>query len=402
MESFPTINFEKDKLNVKNKSRYNIFSWRGQFTPEFIEYIIRNFAKTTETVFDPFCGSGTVLLESTRHDIASIGFEINPAAYTMARFISLAALPVYERKSLCATLQRRIISLIGAYHDIPLFETQASFQSSYRNLIHFAYDLLLKIDDKNEKIIALACLFHAEGKVLDTLGIAIFRSLEIVKTKLINLPFAKKPIFVNLCDARISHLYLPKLVDLIITSPPYINVFNYHQNYRAIMEVLGFNLLKVKDSEIGSNRRNRSNRFRTVVQYALDMEIALNSFARSLRKDGILVIVVGRESRVRSIPFLNSSILLQLIESMNIYKTLAIPERVFKNRFGMNIIEDILILQVCGVPPQQGNAKHIAQQHLLTALHNAQGDVANDIKDALIQIDSIQPSPIFDKNEIIL
>ena len=61
-------------------------------------------------------------------------------------------------------------------------------------------------------------------------------------------------------------------VDLVITSPPYINVFNYHQNYRAILEVLGFDLLKVAESEIGQPAKNRANRFRTVVQYTLNFD----------------------------------------------------------------------------------------------------------------------------------
>lgn len=402
MKTAAEISFDQDKLNVTSKTRSNIFNWRGQFTPEFVEYIINTFSKTANTTFDPFCGSGTVLLESARHGLASTGFEINPAAYAMARFISLATLSQTERKSLCASLQERFASLIGTYHDLPLFESKATFRSSYKNLIHFAEDLLSNIDNKNEKVIALACLFHAESNGRGTLGVKLSRSLEIVTAKLNSLPFAEKPIVAALCDARMAHLRLHTPVDLIITSPPYINVFNYHQNYRSIMEVLGFNLLKVADSEIGSNRKNRGNRFRTVVQYALDMETALDSFAHSLRKNGILVLVVGRESRVRGIPFLNSSILLQITEEMGAYKKLATPERVFTNRFGMNIKEDILVLQMCGVPSQHGNARHIAQQHLQTAFHIAQGDIADDINDALTQIATIKPSPIFDKKGIIL
>jgi hypothetical protein len=66
--------------------------------------------------------------------------------------------------------------------------------------------------------------------------------------------------------------------ELIVTSPPYINVFNYHQNHRAILELLGFDLAATSAaSELGSNRKNRGNRFRTVIQYALDMEAALES-----------------------------------------------------------------------------------------------------------------------------
>ena len=402
METTTKLVFDQDKLNVTSKKRSNIFNWRGQFTPEFVEYIIKTFAKTANTTFDPFCGSGTVLLESARYGLASTGFEINPAAYAMARFISLATLSQAERKMLCASLKERIISLIGTYHDLPLFESKASFRSRYKNLLDFARELLPRIDNKDEKVIAIACLFHAERNGRDTLGVAVFRSLEIVTAKLNSLPFAKKPIVADLCDARLSHLRLHTPVDLIITSPPYINVFNYHQNYRSIMEILGFNILKVAESEIGSNRKNRGNRFRTVIQYALDMEASLDSFARCLRKNGIIVLVVGRESRVRRIPFFNSSILLQIAEAMGAYKKIATLERVFINRFGTNIKEDILVFQVCGVPSQLGNARHIARQHLLTALKNAQGDIADDINNALNLIDTIEPSPIFDKKEIIL
>jgi len=401
MKTTAAISFDQKKLNVTSKTRSNIFNWRGQFTPEFVEYIINTFAKATNTILDPFCGSGTVLLESARHGIASIGFEINPAAYAMARFISLATLSQADRKRLCDSLKERIVSIIGTYHDLPLFEPESTFRKSYKNLTHFAGNLLSKLDNKNEKVIALACLFHAESNKRDSLGVTISRSLEIVTAKLNSLPFTQKSIVASLCDARMSHLYINTPIDLIITSPPYINVFNYHQNYRSIMEILGFNLLKVAASEIGSNRKNRGNRFKTVVQYALDMEKALNSFAHSLRKNGILVLVVGRESRVRGIPFFNSSILLQIAEEMNAYKRLATSERVFINRFGISIKEDILVLQVSGMPPQNGNVRDIVKQHLLKALNIAKGEIADDVNDALSQIATIKPSPIFDKKGVI-
>ncbi|MEW6419318.1 MAG: DNA methyltransferase [Nitrospirota bacterium] len=401
MKTTDEIRFDQAKLNVMCKTRSNIFRWRGQFTPEFVEYIINTFAYNVEKTFDPFCGSGTVLLESARLGLSSTGFEINPAAYAMARFISLATLSQPERKRLYDSLQERIESLIGAYHDLPLFQAESNFRDSYKNLIHFAAELLSKIDNRNEKVIALNCLFHAENNGTGALGTKLRRSLEIIRVKLIGLPFAQKPISASLCDARLAHERLRESVDLIVTSPPYINVFNYHQNYRSIMEAMGFNLLKVADSEIGSNRKNRGNRFRTVVQYALDMESALDSFARSLRRNGLLVLVVGRESRVRGIPFSNSAILLQIAEELGVYEKLATPERVFTNRFGMSIKEDILVLKMCGSSPHVGNARNIANLYLQKALVSAQGDIAEDINDALAQIMTIHPSPIFNKKEII-
>ena len=100
------------------------------------------------------------------------------------------------------------------------------------------------------------------------------------------------------------------LIALMIDDPmlPYINVFNYHQNHRAILEVLGWDMLEVAYSEIGSNRKNRGNRFKTVIQYCLDMELTLKSFWECLENDGLVIFVIGRESNVRKIPFYNGVI----------------------------------------------------------------------------------------------
>ena len=79
----------QEKLDVVIKKRSNLFNWRGQFTPEFVEYVLHNFSKTGDHILDPFSGSGTVLLESARLNLQATGFEINPAAYTMSKFFTL-------------------------------------------------------------------------------------------------------------------------------------------------------------------------------------------------------------------------------------------------------------------------------------------------------------------------
>ena len=51
-------------LNLKERSRTSLFPWRGQFSPQLIEILLNNFAKTNSIVLDPFVGSGTTLFES--------------------------------------------------------------------------------------------------------------------------------------------------------------------------------------------------------------------------------------------------------------------------------------------------------------------------------------------------
>lgn len=96
-----------------------------------------------------------------------------------------------------------------------------------------------------------------------------------------NLPYNNSFIQVGLNGARKISLSSNSIV-FILTLPPYINVINYHQQYRSTVEQLGCNVLKVAKTEIGSNWKNRSNRFLTVIQYCLDMDQAIKEMHKVL------------------------------------------------------------------------------------------------------------------------
>jgi len=389
------------KLNVIDKRRSNIFNWRGQFTPEFIEYLLDTFALTSYITFDPFCGSGTVLLESARKNLCSIGHEINPAAYAMARFITLSNLSYSNRQHLAAAAMSHVEPLIGSYSTLPLLEPKSDYREQYANLLHFAKELISRITVKNELVICLNALFDAESTGNGKLVQSIRKSFSGTIQKLYALPEADMKLSVGLCDARRSHEHLTDSIDLIITSPPYINVFNYHQNYRAIMELLGFDILKVAESEIGSNRKNRGNRFKTVIQYTLDMGETITSLVQCLKNNGILILIVGRESNVRGIPFSNSRILLELAESIGAFDKVVLHERAFINRFGKNIKEDIIVLRKNNQLLRKYAAHDIARSHLDKALSVASGDVADNIREAISTLESISPSPFLCKEGFI-
>ena len=132
------------------------------------------------------------------------------------------------------------------------------------------------------------------------------------------------------------------MADLVITSPPYINVHNYHEQYRQSVETLGWRLLRVAQSEIGANRKHRVNRFLTVIQYCLDMTLALSEMARVCKPGARIILVVGRESTVRGISFDNGEIVARAGAECAGLPLLTRQERVFTNRFGERIYEDLL------------------------------------------------------------
>jgi hypothetical protein len=196
------------------------------------------------------------------------------------------------------------------------------------------------------------------------------------------------------CDARA--LPLPDhCADLVITSPPYVNVFNYHQHYRRSVEALGWDLLAVARSEIGSNRKNRGNRFLTVIQYCLDMAAVLGELRRACKPQARIILVVGRESNVRKTRFFNGEIVARLAERSAGYRLQARQERVFQNRFGERIFEDILHL--APGPPNGATTPpaEIAREALTAARSRAPEESLGDLNNALEALEEVEPSPIY-------
>lgn len=249
----------------------------------------------------------------------------------------------------------------------------------------------------------LNILFQSEKDKNLTLKTSILKSFEYIKKSLLDLPFTKQPINAILKDARSSGEELKNKIDLIVTSPPYINVFNYHQNHRAIVEEFKFDILKVAQSEFGSNRKNRSNRFKTVIQYCLDMELAIRAFWTSLKSNGKIVLVLGRESNVRNTAFYNGKLIIEILEASKGFQDIKILERKFTNKFGANIKEDIIIAsKSTNALADLRFGRNIALKHLEENLKYTTGEIQNDIFDAIKNSDQILPSPLFNPKNVIL
>ncbi len=56
---------DRQKLDVTNKTRSNIFGWRGKFTSEFVAYLLDEANEGTGLVVDPICGGDAASLERT-------------------------------------------------------------------------------------------------------------------------------------------------------------------------------------------------------------------------------------------------------------------------------------------------------------------------------------------------
>lgn len=186
-------------------------------------------------------------------------------------------------------------------------------------------------------------------------------------------------------------------IDLVLTSPPYINVFNYHQQYRPAVEALGHDVLEAARSEIGSNRKHRMNRFLTVIQYAIDMDAVIAEMKRVLITGGRMIFVLGRESRVRGVPILNGDLFCEVATRAAGLRVVMRQERAFMNRFGERIVEDILHFELgdSAVSYPTSKARHIGREYLERLLPTAAGEIKSDIAAAIESSESVLPSPLF-------
>jgi adenine-specific DNA methylase len=77
-------------LNIEEKKRSNLFTWRGQFSPQLIESILSSYCPMGSVILDPFAGSGTVLFEAAGMELSAFGFEINPSAWSFCKLYEFA------------------------------------------------------------------------------------------------------------------------------------------------------------------------------------------------------------------------------------------------------------------------------------------------------------------------
>lgn len=379
-----TKSISQDSLNIEARERMNLFPWNGQFSPQLIEVLLKTFTSRGQCVLDPFAGSGTVLAEAGRLGNAAFGTEINPAAYKFAKTYELINAPHDARATILSHLERLLADLLTG----DLF----SHQRSGEELQNALSEKMRSISDEQTRNLfeGFLLLLDYKYRAFDTARLRVVWNR--FKMTIVNLPYSPARIEAAHADAR--SLPLPgQSVDFVVTSPPYINVFNYHQQYRASAESLGWNLLSIAQSEIGSNRKHRKNRFLTVTQYILDMELALKELMRVCKPNARIVLVMGRESNVRKTKFLNGEIMANIGVRCLGLKIDRRQERVFRNRFGLNIFEDII--HFINAPGSLATDPYtIAEEALLQAKAYAPQESLSDLNAALQDLRAVRPSPL--------
>lgn len=383
----------QDRLNIEAKSRSNLFPWNGQFSPQLVHSFLESYASAGDRVADCFLGSGTVLVEAGSLGLQAFGAEINPAAFKMAQTYTFINLDQRTRQVTIDTVDERLFRNFGG---LCLFTDSGDDQAT--DIRARLVNIWLGESDAKCRLLMETMIVLLDFYKAELTSEKVLATWQKLRRRVERLPYSEAKIELANCDAR--HLPLATgSVDLVITSPPYINVFNYHQQYRASVEAMGWDLLHVARSEMGSNRKNRGNRFLTVIQYCLDITQSLGEVRRTCSPSARIIFVVGRESNVRKTPFFNGDIVAQLGVRCVGLGTECRQERVFTNRFGAQIYEDIIHFRPGNAYRCESPAA-IAKEILKAALARSPEESQPDLRDAIARVSEIVPSPLYQPSHV--
>jgi len=397
---YDRVSITQEHLDLANKFRTSIFPWRGQFSPELVELFLDKYSQDTSVVLDPFVGSGTTLFEAARKGLTCYATEINPSAFEMASTAYFVNLPLAERKKVIQTAVAFVEDCIRPF-TWNLFSYQDQElppQQVFNDSEELVFKTMLQQTEDEPLVYSLLvnAIIRYMSYPIPRTETDFLRALQEHAKIVKSIPYSKRACKVFHADARC--IPLPdQSVDLIITSPPYINVFNYHQNNRPAMELIGWDLLTIARSEIGSNRKNRQNRFLTVVQYILDMLDVLKEMRRLLSAGGRAIIVVGRESNIRGLSFKNGLLVAAIALGATDFHFEARQERKFKNKFGEIIYEDILHLipGASRTVAEDNFARSLAAWSLLEVSKTADKQTYEEVLEAKQRVYAVQKSPLF-------
>ena len=271
------MNIENNSVYLINQSNindytHNYFKYPCKFIPEIPRWAIKKYATEGTIIFDPFSGSGTTLLESIINGYDSYGTEIDDVAKLLIK-VKATKLTTSEVEEMSMIVDNIIDRIEEDSTNIIIPDINNMnhwFPDENINQLGQIRFYINQINNKNIKDFLLICLAsiirkcsfaddsspkpYVSSKVKKIPSNpkkefkVIYEKYKIGMEKLIELNNENSALIVkgNALDVN-----LDKKVDLIITSPPYINAFDYARTMRLENLWLGY----LTESEITKKKK---------------------------------------------------------------------------------------------------------------------------------------------------
>ena len=273
----------------RTKHVHRLHPYLGKFIPQLVEIFLRKYRP--RLVYDPFAGSGTTLVEASALGIDSIGTDVSAFNVLLSKVKTadynipllekeiygiLSRLDTYKIKfSKDRKVNKLFLTKNRYIQDWFAPNTQRELLCYLRLIKDYTYQDLLKIAlsrsarsarlvthydldfPKEPQAKPYYCYKHnrtcqpveeaykfLSRYTIDTLD----RVKEFSKIK------TKAKVVVKHADSR--EVELPKGIDMVFTSPPYIGLIDYHEQHKYAYELLG--LKNNETREIGPAKNGQS------------------------------------------------------------------------------------------------------------------------------------------------
>jgi SAM-dependent methyltransferase len=300
---------------------HGFHSYPARMHPETATRLVRGLSKAQEHVLDPFCGSGTVVVESRLAGRRATGVDLNPLAVELTWLKSGGLAPgdlpelassaqevtlhAEARRSKKAGPSRRygradrelfsvhvLLELDGLRHGI---ETLAPRPPIRRALGLVLSSLLTKVSlragDTSERLEARRLAAGYTVRLFQRRTELLARQLEEFWEK---VPPATPPAQVELGDARHLSSVPPASVDLVVTSPPYPGLYDYHAQHAVRMRWLGLDSQALERAELGAKRRLLAgDPENALAEWERELRAVLGALGRVVRPSGVVAVVLG-------------------------------------------------------------------------------------------------------------
>ena len=294
---------------VSHSGIEGLHPYPAKFVAELPRTLLNILPIPAETaVLDPFCGSGTTLVESQRHGLASVGIDVNPIACLMSQVKTESVPPglVETARDVLDRAQRERDPAIPAIPNLdhwfrrPVQKALAALTSAltavpteYQAPLRLALSsIIVRVSNQEsdtryaavEKQVAAEDVFRGFAQ-------ATRRISDVLQKR----PYPLVPATVLEADTlALDPKQILGRIGLVITSPPYPNAYEYWLYHKYRMWWLGFDPIAVKTQEIGARAHFFKRNHHTAEDFVRQMTQTFALLQAVLVPDGYACFVVGR------------------------------------------------------------------------------------------------------------
>ena len=346
-----------------------VHPYPAKFIGEIPRALLRTLPMPPDTaVMDPFCGSGTTLVESQRMGIRSIGVDLNPIACLMSR-VKTSPLPTTFLE------QARMVAGIAEQDTHPHVPAIPNLDHWFKSSVQVALASIVGAIDSDSHLgcrdalrLALSSIIvRVSNQDSDTRYAAVSKNVEAPDVFIAFLAACRRldkalgarewPLAAcQVLEADILHLRGEEIslpVGLVITSPPYPNAYEYWLYHKYRMWWLGYDPLAVKRREIGARAHFFTRDHHTEQDFLIQMRTTLARVDSVLVAGGYACVIVGR-SRIHGRIVDNAQIVEAAASDLDYSRVGRFERRIAAQRKSFNLShanikkEEVLVFQKPG------------------------------------------------------